>query len=233
MAYETLHEVMFDRHRIRRWRIGYESQLAGFTRDDLWGYYASRYVPGRTIVAIVGDVPVDEMLALGRQAYGGWAAAPGALDPSPGGAAPPGGPRPHAAGRCDAGGARARLARGAAHARRLARARSRGRRPGAGRGSWLYRALREPGIVTGIGAYNYAPTELGVFAITADLDPARLHEAIDGVAEATARLALTGPADAELERARTLLLSRWVRRLEPMEGRASALASAEALGGAR
>ena len=28
VAYETLHEVMFDRHRIRRWRIGHEDQLA-------------------------------------------------------------------------------------------------------------------------------------------------------------------------------------------------------------
>jgi zinc protease len=44
VAYETLHEVMFDRHRIRRWRIGHEAQLAGFTRDDLTGYYRSRYV---------------------------------------------------------------------------------------------------------------------------------------------------------------------------------------------
>lgn len=45
LAYETLHEIMFDRHRIRRWRIGHETALAGFTRDDVWGYYRSRYVP--------------------------------------------------------------------------------------------------------------------------------------------------------------------------------------------
>jgi zinc protease len=50
VAYETLHEVMFDRHRIRRWRIGHEEQLARLTRDDLWAYYRSRYVPERTIV---------------------------------------------------------------------------------------------------------------------------------------------------------------------------------------
>jgi zinc protease len=231
VAYETLHEVMFDRHRIRRWRIGYEAQLAGFTRDDLWNYYASRYVPARTIVAIVGDVPVDEMLAQGREAYAGWAAAPAAQDPSP--AEPP---------RQEV---RARTLRGDLTQAELALG-WRAVPPthpdspvldlaaavlGAGRGSWLYRALREPGIVTGINAYNYAPTELGVFAITADLDPGRLSEAIDGVAAATARLALAGPPEAELERARTLLLSRWVRRLEPMEGRASALASAQALGG--
>ena len=36
VAHETLHELMFDRHRIRRWRIGTEEQLARLTRDDLW-----------------------------------------------------------------------------------------------------------------------------------------------------------------------------------------------------
>src|SRR5829696_3061135 len=35
VANETLHEVMFDRHRIRRWRIGHESELAKVTRDDV------------------------------------------------------------------------------------------------------------------------------------------------------------------------------------------------------
>ena len=231
VAYETLHEVMFDRHRIRRWRIGYESQLAGFTRDDLWGYYSSRYVPGRTIVAIVGDVPVDRMLALARDAYESWSARPGADDPSP--EEPP------------REGVRARTMRGDIAQAELALG-WRAVPPthpdaapldlaaavlGSGRGSWLYRALREPGIVTGITAHSYAPTEVGVFAVTADLDPERLGQAVDGIAETSARLALAGPSDGELDRARTLLLSRWVRRLEPMEGRAAALAAAEALGG--
>ncbi len=231
VAYETLHEVMFDHHRIRRWRIGYEAQLAGFTRDDLWDYYASRYVPARTIVALVGDVPADRMLALGRRAYGDWVVAPSPREPAP--QEPP---------RRDV---RARTLRGDVRQAELALG-WRAVPPthpdsppldlaaavlGAGRGSWLYRALREPGIVTGVAVHNYAPTELGVFTVTADLDPARMPEAIDGIAEAAARLALSGPSDAELDRARTLLLSRWMRRLEPMEGRASALAAAEALGG--
>ena len=36
LTHETLHELMFDRHRIRRWRIGTERQLASYTRQDLW-----------------------------------------------------------------------------------------------------------------------------------------------------------------------------------------------------
>ena len=231
VAYETLHEVMFDRHRIRRWRIGYEADLARFTRDDLWGYYQSRYVPERTIVAIVGAVDPDQALALARDAYGDWVPAPGASDPSP--AEPP---------RREV---RARTLRGDVSQAELAV----GWRTvpplhpdappldvaaavlASGRGSWLQRALRETGIVTSISAYNYAPTELGIFGVSADLEPERVPAALEGIAQATARLSLVGPSAEDLDRAKTLLLTRWARRLESMEGRASALAAAEALEG--
>jgi zinc protease len=93
----------------------------------------------------------------------------------------------------------------------------------------LYRALRETGMVTSVSAHNYAPTELGVFSIGADLAPAKLQLALEGIAECVSRLTLLGPTADELERARTLLKARWARRLEPMEGKASALAAAEAL----
>ena len=83
MTHETLHEVMYDQHRIRRWRIGYEKELAGFTRADVFGYYSSRYVPSRTIISIVGDVDEGEALAMARETYGDWAPAPGAVNPSP------------------------------------------------------------------------------------------------------------------------------------------------------
>jgi zinc protease len=229
VAYETLHEIMFDRHRIRRWRIGREADLARLTRDDLWGYYRSRYVPERTIVSIVGDLNPEETLARGRAAYGDWAPARGAEDRSP--EEPP---------RRDV---RARTLRGDVAQSELAV----GWRTVAplhpdaasldlaaavlasGRGAWLQRTLRETGIVLGVAAYNYAPTELGVFSVSADLEAERVPAALDGIAEAVSRLALLGPSDADLDRARTLVLTRWARRLESMEGRAAALAAAEAL----
>jgi len=229
LAYETLHEVMFDRHRIRRWRIGHEDQLAAFTRDDLQGYYRSRYVPSRTIVSIVGDVDPDAALELARAAYSDWPAAEGAVDPSP--EEPP---RREVRARTLRGDVtRAELALGwrtvpplhpDSTALELAAAVL-----SSGRGSWLYRSLREPGLVTSVSAHNYAPTELGVFSVTAELEAERLEEVLQGVAEAVARLTMLGPTAEELERARSLLRARWARRLESMEGRASALAAAEAL----
>ena len=231
VAYETLHEVMFDRHRIRRWRIGHEQQLATFTRADLVGYYRTRYVPERTIVAIVGAVDPDEAVARAQEAYGDWPPARGEVDPSP-----------QEPVRREV---RARTLRGDVAQAELVLG-WRAVPPlhpdapaldaaatvlGSGRGSWLYRRLREPGIVTWAAAHHYAPTEVGVFSISAELRPARVAEALDGMAESVSRLTLLGPTEEELARARTLLRARWARRLESMEGRASALAAAEALDG--
>ena len=229
VAHETLHEVLFDRHRIRRWRIGREEQLARLTRDDLWSYYRSRYVPARTVVAITGSLDPEHALELARAAYADWPAVPGAVDPSP--EEPP---------RREV---RARTLRGdVAHAELVLGWRSvpplhedapaldlAAAVLGMGRGSWLYRALREEGIVTSVSAHNYAPTELGVFSIGAELSPEKLPAAIERIAQCVSRLTLLGPGEDELERARTLLRARWARRLESMEGKGAALAAAEAL----
>lgn len=229
VAHETLHEVMFDRHRIRRWRIGHEATLAGFRRDDVLGYYRSRYVPQRTIVSIVAAVEPERALDLVRAAYGDWAPTPAGIDPSPE--------------EADHDGVRVRTLRGDithshlalgwhavgplhpdAPALDLAAAVL-----GMGRGAWLYRSLRESGIAISASSHFYAPTEIGVFGISAELEPSRQSEAVTVAGRDVRRLIEAGPSDEDLDRARTLLLTRWARRLEPMDGRASALAEAEAL----
>lgn len=228
---ESLFELMFDRHRIRRWRIGTEEALAGFTREDVWGYYRSRYVPHRTIVSIVGDVDPLETFRLVERAYGGWAPGEAASDPSP--AEPE---------RRDV---RARTLRGDVANAELAlgwRTVSPLHRDaipldlaaavlGSGRGSRLHRRLREPGTAMSVSAWHYAPTELGVFSIGADCDPERIDDVLAGVASELAAAAAEPPSAEELGRARTLFDVRLARRLESMEGQASTYASAEALGG--
>lgn len=229
LAHETLHEVLFDRHRIRRWRIGTESALAGFTRGDVAGYYASRYVPDRTIVAIVGDVDPVEAIRAARSRYVDWPPRTAGTDPSP--AEPP---------RRDV---RARTLRGPITLAQLAL----GWRTvpplhpdaaaldlaaavlGSGRGSWLYQSVRASGLATDVSAHHYSPTEVGVFSIGAELEAERIPAALAEIAKAVLALRTAGPDAGSLERARTLLLNRWARNLETMDGRASALAAAEAL----
>ena len=231
VAAETLHTLLFDQHRIRRWRIGTEAQLAGLSHGDVVGYYRSRYVPERSIVAMAGALDPGPALAAARECYEGWTTAASALDPSPTE------PLHHEV--------RGRTLRGDVRQADLAL----GWRSvpaldpdaialdlaalvlGSGRASWLYRELRATGIVSSIGAGHFAPTEVGVFSLAAQLDPARLEEALERVADCMARLRTVGPSTADLARARTLVVARWARRLQTAEGRASALAAAEALGG--
>jgi zinc protease len=229
VAHETLNAVMFDRHRIRRWRIGREEVLAGFTRDDVHGYYRSRYVPRRTVVSMVGAIDEDVALRLAEAAYGAWPDAPGAVDQSPE-------EPPH-------DGVRVRTLRGDVTHAQLALG-WHGVPPldpdapaldlaaailGMGRGAWLYRALRETGLATSASAHFYAPTELGLFGVSAETEPDKVNAVLAAAGGQVARLIESGPDPEDLGRARTLLLTRWARRLESMDGRATALAEAESL----
>ena len=230
VAGETLHELLYDRHRIRRWRIGHEAQLAGFTAADVRGYYASRYTPDRVVVALVGDQEPEALLELARPNYIDWRPAPVAV---PRGPAESGGPALRTRTlRGDV--AQADLVLGwrgvpALHpdeaALDVAAAIL-----GTGRGCWLHRALREPGIAASASAYSYATDEVGVFGVSASGDPARVGAMVQGLAAEVRRLRDQGPTADDLDRARTLLKVRWVRLMENFDARATALAWAVAHG---
>src|SRR5204862_5569360 len=62
VATETLYELLHDKHRMRRWRIGREPGLRAFTRELMYAFYRNFYRPGNTILSISGDVdPADAL----------------------------------------------------------------------------------------------------------------------------------------------------------------------------
>ncbi|MCP4582708.1 MAG: insulinase family protein [candidate division Zixibacteria bacterium] len=63
-SYEKLLELGFDKHRLRRWRMGYEDQVAGWTRDHLYNYYQTRYRPENIVLSVVGDIETSQALEL-------------------------------------------------------------------------------------------------------------------------------------------------------------------------
>ena len=82
VATETLYELLHDRHRMRRWRIGREDGLRRLTRADLLRFYRNFYRPHNTILVIVGDVGADEAMAEAERLYG--AIPDAAIDRAPG-----------------------------------------------------------------------------------------------------------------------------------------------------
>ncbi len=230
VATETLYELLHDRHRIRRWRIGREPGLRALTRDSLTRFYRNFYHPGNTVLSIVGAVDVAEAMAHVHRLYG---------------ALPAGEPaRVQGPNEEGIGGFRYREWTGDIGQSQLAIG---WRTPGTlhpdtalldlaatilgtGRASRLYRAVRDRKLASSVSAYNYTPTELGVFVVHAETPPATTLDAARAAWGQVAAIRAGDFGEIELERAKRIYESRWLRRLEDMEGQANYFAEWEALG---
>ena len=227
---ETLYELMHDTHRIRRWRIGREPGLRALTRDAMLGFYRNFYHPGNTVLTIVGDVDPADVL---REVT----ARHGALD----GGAPVRTPSQSEHG---VPGFRYREWTGDIGQTQVAFG---WRTPptldaatpaldilahvlAAGRGSRLYRSVRERKLAVSVSAYDYTPTSLGVFVVHAETPPERAADAALAIWAQLRAVREHGVSEAEVTRAKRLYEARWMRRLEDMEGQANYLAEWEALG---
>jgi zinc protease len=227
---ETLYAVLHDRHRIRRWRIGREQGLRALTRAQLLAFYRNFYRPGNTILVIVGDVDPERALREVDRRYGGLPNGKPVRTPGPREDGTRGFRYREWAG--DIG--QTQLALGwrtpgtdhpdTPYLDLLATA------LGAGRASRLYRAVRDRTLASSVTAYNYTPTELGVFVVQAEAPPTTGAEAARASWHQVRAAREEGLGALELERAKRIQESRWIRRLETMEGQANHLAEWEALG---
>lgn len=230
VAQETLFEAMFDVHRIRRWRIGTESVLAGFTRSDVWEYYRNLYRAANTIVVIAGDVDAERAFGLAEQYYGGMDAGEivrdhGDVEPDR---------REFRYREIDGDIAQTHVELGW---------RTPGRTHedtpaldvlsvalGSGRASRLYRHVRDGGFVASISAFNYNPGDIGVFGIGAELNPEDTDDALRAIADVIRAVGEHGFTGGEVERARNILEARMLRRTETVEGQANLIADWQAVG---
>jgi zinc protease len=231
VAVETLYELVHDSHRIRRWRIGREEGLRVLTRDDLLKFYRNFYRPSNTILSIVGDIDEDIAMDRVQKLYGSLADSPPVRSPGP--AEPE--HRDFRYREMSGDIAQTQVVFGWRTPRTLHED-----SPtldftasilATGRASRLYRGLRERQLASSVNAYNYTPTELGVFTVHAETKPERAHEALVAIGEQMRALREDPIPDVEMERVRRIFDARWVRRLETMEGQANHLAEWEMLGG--
>jgi zinc protease len=228
---ETLFELLFTTHRMRRWRIGTEAGLRTFTAQAIREYYTTRYTPGRVVVGIVGDIGVERAIDLAHSIYGDWDRPTATIGSSP---SEPDGVTPTA--RLIFGDVKRPI--GVVGWRTVGTL-----HPdtpaldvtasvlGSGRGARLYRTIRTPGLASSVGAGHFTPTEVGVFNISLAADTEKLDDAVSRSVEVVSELIGKGPDARELDRTRALMKMRWARAFESMDSRATALCEAEALGG--
>ncbi len=229
VARETLYEVMFDRHRMRRWRIGTEGQLRRFSRADVRGFFETHYRGGNVILVVAGAVDADTTLRAVAQHYAGLR--PGAA------------PRERGPQEPEWRGLRWRELAGDVKQTRIEigwRTQPL-RHPdtpaldllaivlGLGRASRLYRRVRDAGLASVVMAHNYTPTELGVFGVSAEVNPEDARPALHAIFETVSDVCGSIGYE-ELARAQSILEARMLRSLETMEGQANFLAEWQSLG---
>jgi zinc protease len=233
VATETLFALLHDAHRIRRWRIGREAVLRGFTRDQVLAFYRNFYRPRNTVLAIVGDVDPGRAIAEVARHYGHLTDEPVVRTPGP--AEPPPAGRGLRYQELDGDVQQSEVLVGwrtppLAHsdspaldvvATLLA----------AGRASRLYCAVRDRRLAAAISAWNYTPSELGVFAVHATARSERAASALRAAWDQVVRVCDGDVREPELERARRVTLAQWLRRLDTAEGQANHLAAWELSGG--
>lgn len=229
LASEKLFEIMFDAHPMRRWRMGTEEALRRLERKDVMEYYRSMYRAGNITLVVSGDVDPGRVIRDVERLY-----AP----------VPPGEPERPERSEPERTGARFReMAGDLGHTYGEIGWRTPGTLHddtpaldalamvlGQGRASRLYQGVREQGLASSIQAYNYTPSEIGVFGIGLEAEPAAMGSALEATWAAVDGLRDGGVEAHELERVRTIMEARLLRRLETAEGQANLLVEWEALG---
>jgi zinc protease len=228
---ESLYALLHDHHRLRRWRIGEEQGLRVLTRERMFGFYRNYYRPRNTILVIVGDVDTARAVEHATRLYGSLPDEQVHRDIGPTEISPPG--------------FRFREIEGDVTQTHVAMG---WRSPGPlhpdtpaldlaagilsdGRGSRLYRGVRERELASGVSASNYTPRDVGMFILRVEGDPAHAREAARATWANVMAMRDAAPTVIEVDRVKRLFESRWLRRQETMEGQAEFLAEWEGMGG--
>ena len=228
MLSRILWETVYAVHPYRVPVIGWRDILTTMTRDNLVAYHRARYSPHNAILAVAGDIPLDEMESAIRERLSGLrrtAVEPAFIPEEPPQTAP-----------------RQVTRSGPYQTTRLALAfhSTRDADPdtpaldvlasavGSGKSSLLNRRLHEEKrLAYAIDAYNYTPQYPGVFAVSAVCDPTNAVALKTAIAEEVERWKAEPFDAAVIERATRELLAHSIGELSTMEGQAASMASGE------
>jgi zinc protease len=226
---EELYKLAFDRHPYHWPTIGWMKDIRAITIDDCRAFYRTYYAPNNATLVVVGDIDEDDVLARVRDAYGGIAAQ-----------AIPAEDKVVEAQQTEA---RRLVFDKSVSAERVEigwRAAGQGEPDHAtleliadvlagGNGSRLYRALViERELCSSVHATVAPFRDAGLFEISLAMTRGHSAEAAEQVVdEILAAIGRDGPTAAELEGARTRLLTRFWMGLRPQAGKAEGLGHAE------
>ncbi|MBI4698561.1 MAG: insulinase family protein, partial [Nitrospirae bacterium] len=70
LVYEEVMSTAFKNNPYRWPVIGWMEDLKVITRDDLWDYYRTHYIPNNALIIVAGNIDVDTLMPLIRKEFG-------------------------------------------------------------------------------------------------------------------------------------------------------------------
>ncbi len=223
-----LWSTAYVRHPYRYPVIGYRPLVEAVTRDEIIRYFRARYVPDNLTLVLVGDLRTADAESVARETFGRMKREPA--------------PQPFIPREPMQTGPRVAEETMDVRLARIAVAFPSVALPdpdvpaldllatilGDGRGSRLYRRLREEKeLAHQISAWSYTPADPGLFGITAVADPDRIDALRTGILEEIEAARKAPPSERELEQAVRKRTADWVRGEQTMSGQARDIGEGE------
>jgi zinc protease len=234
LALERMYATAFSSHRMKRWRIGADDVLKNSTREQLQAFYQNYYRPSNTVIVVVGDVTVRNVLGQVQQLYGNFA--PADVKRAPGPEEPPQDKLRYGNERGDitqtvvtVGYHAPALAGTPEGLKEQAATEVLAAVLGTGRGARLNQALRErTGIVTSVTADYQSLPGVGMLSVQMRLDPANIDKAEAEYFREVEKFRRELISDGELQRAKSMLEKRFYDAVNAVDDEAEALAHYQA-----
>lgn len=231
LATERMYALAFQKHRMKRWRIGSNEVLRNIRRENLVSFFETLYRPSNIILTIAGDVNHEEAIEVVQRTFG---------------AIPAGSPEKNR-GPAEEPQEEFRFGEGFGDIKQsfsvfgwhtpgedhpdeealeiLASI------LGSGRYSRFYRNVVGPGSANSVSASNSVFEDVGIFTIRASMADVHTATVERRIMEEIERMKHLGPSAFELQLARNRIESGFVFQLEEVLGQAQTLAFFESRGG--
>ena len=233
VSLERMIATAFEKHRVRRWRIGSNEVLRNIKRENLLAFFETLYRPQNMIVVVTGDVSHDEAVKAVDKTFGKLPK--GTLKKEGGPAEPPQTEFRYGQSSADLRQGYTVIGfhtPGINHADEVT-LNLLATILGSGRSSRLFRNAVAPNAASTAFASHWTFEDVGIFYLQASFDEKNRAEVDRRLIREIERMKATGPTGYELQLAKNLVESQTILGLEDVLGQAQSLGAAETRGGYR
>ena len=231
VSFEMMIAKAFEKHRVKRWRIGSNEVLRNIKRDDLMAFFQTLYRPENMVLVVVGDVKHDEVVRTAKETFG--LIPKGTLKKGRGPAEPEQKEFRYASSEADIRQGYTVIGwhtPGTGNPDELTLDLL-STILGQGRSSRLFRQAVAPDAASTANASHFTFEDVGLFSISASFDEKNRAEVDRRLIAEVERLKKDGPTAFELQLAKNVIESERLLALEDALGQAEAIGNAEVRGG--